>query len=584
MTTFKEQLAAAPMVDNLVREENPLAIFWEKINPGTSAGKCQTTGGAEGYTPVTSFAAGEDDAYFKKAPFSSGPFTHIYGILKISKIGSKERQTGIWLCRDKSSPVTTQNGYLMRIERQEPSNQSRFTIERWTAGVATVIAEFTSTEFVAGAQIAFTVGNGQLTIWARKSELEEYAEKVSVADTTYSEGYSGLRAKGTGEWCVRDFRTGTISTAGGAEAVSSNYWTMILTDLSGNEINEVRLATERKVIMSLNKPSTAAFSVRPDNPLLAPLFAEDTLLKVYQGSTIRFHGNVVSSELATQEDGSQPSVKVNAADPAWRLSRRILGQSSGGTKYTGDKAKSARKMIVDLNAVSNTSIKLLAEGEYSSGGSGEYIAGPYKQALGCINDLAHGLDGFDWYMEPQEFSAGAIATFQAKVTYGGTSAAVFEHGYGSHSIRKLTYLRDLSGMANVVFHLPDDGFSEVGAEVKTATDAPSIALRNRYEVIADGFSLTDPTIRQNWVNEVVRVRKNPRFIVSATLDVDDRTGRVPQFGTDFWLGDLVAARSVIANNTMFNGAVRVYQIQVDINDNGGATVTPILIDEEGTEL
>ena len=358
---------------------------------------------------------------------------------------------------------------------------------------------------------------------------------------------------------------------------------MILTDLEGNELNEVRQATDRKVVMSLNKPSTAGFTVRPDNPILQSLFADDTLLKVYEDTTLRFHGNVVSSELSTQEDGSAPSVKVNAADPAWRLSRRLLGKSSGGTKFTGDKAKSARKMINELNAEGNTGINLLAEGEYDSEGEGEYIAGPYKAALSCINDLAHGFDGFDWYMEPIEYSSGKIVTFRAAGVYGGSAAAVFEHGYGQKNIRKLSYLRDLAGLANAAYHLPDEGLTE-GAEVKKAEDATSIAHRGRFEVVADGFGLTDATLRQNWVDEVVRVRKNPRFVVSMTLDVDDLTGRVPQLGADFWLGDLVHARSVIAGTTIFNGQVRVYQIQIEINDNGAATLTPILLDEEGTEL
>jgi hypothetical protein len=379
-------------------------------------------------------------------------------------------------------------------------------------------------------------------------------------------------------------------------------WTYVLTDLAGTNIGEVRQATERKVIMSLNKPSTAAFTIRPDNPLMVDLFSDDTLLKVYQGTTLRFHGNVISSELATQEDGSQPTVKVNAADPAWKLSRRISGLSAGGTKYEGDKAKSSWKIINELNAQPghetnpHTGIKLLAESEYSAGGSGSYVAGPYKSSLSCINDLANGFDGFDWYMNPLEgetatvssWTTTLLATYEAKATIGSTAAAVFEHGYGQHNIRKLTYLRDLSGLVNKAYHLPDEGFPEPeqggGAGVKEAADAPSVEHRGRYEAIADGYGLTDATLRQNWVDEVVRVRKNPRFVVSMTLDVDDNTGRVPRFGTDFSLGDLVVARSVINATTMFDGQVRVYQVQVDLNDSGTGTVTPVLIDEEGTEL
>lgn len=365
---------------------------------------------------------------------------------------------------------------------------------------------------------------------------------------------------------------------------------MVLTDLDGVALNEVRQATERKVVMSLNRPSTAGFSVRPDNPILKPLFTEDTLLKVYEDTMLRFYGNVISSELATQDDGSTPTIKVSAADPAWKLSRRLLGLSSGGTKYEGDKAKSACKMINELNTDTvtystnpETGIKLLAEAEYEAGGSGTYVAGPYKAALSCINDLAHGLDGFDWYMAPLDNAAKKIVTFEASAVYGGEVSAVFEHGYGQKNVRKLSYVRDLSGLANKAFHLPDEGLTE-GGEVKSASDATSIEYRGRYEAVADGFGLVDGTLRQNWVDEVVRVRKNPRFVVSMTLDIDDDTGRVPQLGTDFWLGDLVQARSIISSTTMFNGKVRVYQIQVELNDAGAATITPILIDEEGGEL
>lgn len=580
------ELAAAAVTDSLVRTENPIGAPWVKMNPGTTAGKCQTTVGSEGYTPATSFAGGEDDAYYSTKAYASSATSYVFGRFTVSRIGSNERQTGVWLLRDEAKPVETQSGYCLRGERTAVANETKWTIEKWTAGAVEVLKELKTTDYIAGAQIAFVVGNGKLSMWGRKNELEEFTERMSVSDSTYTKGYSGLRAKGLGEWCIRDLALGTMTETGIAahEVSGRTAWSMVLTKLDGTELNEVRLAKERKLVMSLNKPSTAAFTVRPDNPLLEPLFAEDTLLKVYQGTTLRFHGNVVSTELATQEDGSQPSVKVNAADPAWRLARRVLGQSAGGTKYTGDKAKSAYKMINELNGVGSTSIKLLAESEYDSEGSGEYVAGPYKVALSCINDLAHGLDGFDWYMEPIEYTSGNIVTFQAKGVYGGSAAAaVFEHGYGQHNVRKLSYLRDLSGLANVAFHLPDEGFTE-GAVVKTASDATSIATRGRYEAVADGFGLSDATLRQNWVDEFVRVRKNPRFVVSMTLDVDDLTGRVPQLGTDFWLGDLVKARSVISEMTMFNGQVRVYQIQVEINDNGTATVTPILIDEEGTEL
>lgn len=367
-------------------------------------------------------------------------------------------------------------------------------------------------------------------------------------------------------------------------------WTFVLTNLAGTEIGELVQASERKVTMALNRASTASFSVRPDNPMLSDLFADDRLLKVYEDKTLRFYGPVVTSELSTQDSGSAPTIKVNAADPAWKLSRRLLGLSSGGTKYEGDKAKTARKMINELNTDlvnyptnPDTGIFLLPESSYSAGGSGTYVAGPYKSALSCINDLAHGIDGFDWYMDPLDGVAGKMATFEADGTFGSEVGAVFEHGVGQKNVRKLSYVRDLSGLANKAFHIPDEGLTE-GSEVKVGADAASIEHRGRFEIVADGFGLTDAGLRQNWVDEVVRVRKNPRFVVGMGLDIDDGYGRVPKFGEDYWLGDLVFARSRINGVTMFSGKVRVYQIQVEVNQAGTGTVTPILIDEEGSEL
>lgn len=374
-------------------------------------------------------------------------------------------------------------------------------------------------------------------------------------------------------------------------------WTYVLTNLSGKMLAEVRNAGERKVTMALNRASTASFSVRADNPVVNSLYADDTLLKIYEDKTLRFYGPIVSAELATQGAGT---VQVNAADPAWRLSRRISGQSKGGTAYTGNSAKVARKILAELMTFSEElynphhGIKLKAESEYTGGGEISYTAGPYASSLTCLNDVANTLSGFDWYMAPIEgetanvtnksgsWTTPLIAEFEAETTYGGEAGAVFEYGYGQKNVRNMTYTRDLSILGNKAIHLPDDGL-ETGS-VKEKIDIESVEHRGRFEAIADASGLNDSTLREKWLDAFIRVRKNPRFVVSMALDIDDGSGRVPQIGADFWLGDIVQARSVIDGTTLFNGKVRVYQIQVDINQAGTATVTPVLVDEEGGEL
>lgn len=379
-------------------------------------------------------------------------------------------------------------------------------------------------------------------------------------------------------------------------------WTYILTDLLGNELGEITNATARTVSLGLNRAATASFTVRDDNPFATELFANDTILKVYEGTTLRFNGDVVSTELASGE-GSSATIRVNAANPAWKLARRITGWSSGGKVYEGDKAKSARKMINEANGPKDesggdrgnphTGIKLLSEASYVAGSS-KYIAGPYRPTLTCINDMAHTLTGFDWYISPIEgesavvtntvgsWTTPLIGLFEANNAFGSNKGVVFEYGAGQHNVKSISYVRDLSDLTNHAIHLPDDPETEATLH---KFDAASQSYRGRFEATADAFGITEVALREAWLNEVIRVKKNPRYVVSMKLDIDDGTGRVPKLGTDYWLGDIVTARGVInGTTTLFSGQVRVYGVEIEVNEAGTATKTPILIDEEGESL
>lgn len=378
-------------------------------------------------------------------------------------------------------------------------------------------------------------------------------------------------------------------------------WTSILTNLDGSEAEEIRNATSRSLSLGLNRAATASFTVRADNAATVPMFASDKLLKIYEDNTLRFHGNVVSTELASTGTEA-PTVQVTAANPAWRLARRLIGLSAGGTTYTGDKAKSARKIISEINAGAaagsdeynpHTGIKLLGEGSYVAG-SGTYVAGPYRSSLAAINDLAHTLTGFDWYISPLEGSETVMTTnesgswttpligqFEATNAFGASKGVVFEYGYGQKNVRTINYVRDLSDLTNKAYHLPNDLEKEA---VLGELSIPSVVARGRYEAVADAFGLTNTALREAWLDEVIRVKHNPRFVVSATLDIDDGKGRVPQLGTDYWLGDLATARGYIGGAELFNGQVRVYGVEISINEAGTGTHTPILVDEEGESL
>ena len=108
-------------------------------------------------------------------------------------------------------------------------------------------------------------------------------------------------------------------------------WSYVLTALDGTPIGEILNASERKVSLGLSRAATASFQIKAQNPRLLDLYEQDNLLQVWQDSTLRFWGPIVSANYATQEDGTDPTIAVNAVSPAWRLAKRLAGKSGKGT-------------------------------------------------------------------------------------------------------------------------------------------------------------------------------------------------------------------------------------------------------------
>lgn len=357
-------------------------------------------------------------------------------------------------------------------------------------------------------------------------------------------------------------------------------WSFVLTALDGTPIGEILNASDRKVSLGLSRAATASFQIRAQNPRLLDLYQADSLLQVWQDSTLRFWGPVVSANYATNEDGSDPAIAVNAVSPAWRLANRLAGKSGSGTALSGDKADMAKTLIDTTNSESDTGIKTVS---VSSESTGTYTAGPYKPVLDCISELAHGLDGFDWYLRPTTGTSGKIAEFVAGAVIGGTQKdTVFEYGVGRHNIRSMTFIRDLSGMMNRAYHIPDEGADAPGATVIFKQNDASIAYRGLFEGPIDSLGLTDTTLREQWANANIEVRREPRLVVTMTPDIFDpeKPGRVPVFGTDYNIGDFVRARAVMYGTQLFDGYVRVFNVQIEVDDNGRAVAVPTLVDEE----
>lgn len=362
-------------------------------------------------------------------------------------------------------------------------------------------------------------------------------------------------------------------------------WSFILTKKDQTPIGEITNVDDRSCKLNLSRGDQAGFKIRVDHEMVPYIFGEDTLLQVWQDDTIRFNGDILTTQFQSTEDNTPPTIAVTAANPWWRLTRRLCGLSNiqvGDVFGTQSKAKTAADLINTQNSYGATGVGTLGEGAYTSVGSlGTYTSGPYKKVSDAINELATGFDGFEWRLEPVTGHPN-MASFVAANVFGSTRPdCIFEYGCGTHNVRNSSYLRDISNLTNWDAILPENTEPEAGEFAVLSEDATSRAEHGLMMELVENSGIKDGNLRQALVNEVINVKKNPRFVAGMTLDFVDNynPGRVPTLGDDFWIGDIVQARAESYGVLLFNGYARVYGVEVKLDANGQEAVTPILINE-----
>ena len=310
-------------------------------------------------------------------------------------------------------------------------------------------------------------------------------------------------------------------------------WKFVVSTLGGANVGEVTDAFERTVTRALSAPSTAGFKVYANHPLLGALIQGDLNLKCYRNGILTFHGPIGTIELAADDPSVTPTLAVVAADPSWRFDKRVSGKSGTGTLQNGvDRLTIAETAISTSNAdnsgAGETGVRTLGQ---TCGSTAVYYIGPYKKLSEVIGEMGSTLSGFDWRIDPTEWSAGAslvgkIGNFKAANLLGTQRpAAVFEY-QGRANAKTPNFKKTMDKLANSVFSIPDDGpTSALG--VRNVTDAPSIAARGLYEDVVDTSGLAVLALRDAVLNDHILYRKYPQQILTFTPDFDDLTGAGP---------------------------------------------------------
>jgi hypothetical protein len=139
------------------------------------------------------------------------------------------------------------------------------------------------------------------------------------------------------------------------------------------------------------------------------------------------------------------------------------------------------------------------------------------------------------------------------------------------------------GLLNAGYSLPA-GFPDTAqGQVQPDSDTTSIALWGRHEAVVLS-DLTVDDLRRKLVQEHVRVRAQPRQVITFTPVREDTEGGtpVPKFKQDYDLGDIVIFRAANAETgtVRLDGAFRVYGVDLQIDDQGAEQPTLSLVESD----
>ena len=373
---------------------------------------------------------------------------------------------------------------------------------------------------------------------------------------------------------------------------------------------EIFNARDRQISLGLSKIDTAGFSVRSDNRWADALLSLEGFIKIFRNTQLIGYMELLEAQETV--DGSGGKIAISASSPAWKLANRFMEVEYPGTSF-GSGADRGAVAATLINLVNNKFLtdfpgypptlpatpdehrltgNTLVIGDASSH---NYLTGQilseawpipvFKPYLELLNEMSASADGFDWrFMPVENFIDGAwnndpgIAEIWIELTMGTTKPeAIFEFGDGKQNIKTYNRVRSRAQQANSVWHLISN---TPESDPPHAFDSTSASTWGILEDIAQA-DLTNTTYRQQLVDEHVLVRKQPRHTIVYEPTPDYGNGRLPSFGTDYDVGDIVTGRAVSLGYERFNAQFRVWGVEFTIDDNGVET-PKLTLSEQGT--
>lgn len=342
-------------------------------------------------------------------------------------------------------------------------------------------------------------------------------------------------------------------------------WKFALATLDGKSVGEPT-AYGRRVSLGISRVNTFGFRIKGTDQCCEALAAGSSMIKVYDsaGGLITY-GPVIGDD----EEGSAGkgvSVQVAGADLAWRFGKRYVAKdlTGVGTSYNTDSGSIAHAGLTEINTEDATGV-LVGNKDAFVSRSVTYL---WKRYLDELSELGAIEGSYEWGLR---YVDGGAATapdvyldLLSRLGQDRTSTVFLEYGTGRRNCSAYQRARTIDQLATDVWVLGGGGTTIVAA-----SNAAARAGYGRHEDVINYGDIASAALLDALAAAHVAIRRKPRQIWSLTPFAK----KAPKYGVDYVVGDLVSARIVARGRTLLSGTVRIWGVDIEIDELGNERPT-----------
>lgn len=351
-------------------------------------------------------------------------------------------------------------------------------------------------------------------------------------------------------------------------------------------VGEIQNAKERKVQIALNKLDQLSFRLRMDNVLAEQISRCEGFVKGWRNDILQFYGPIITAEEVGDAEGA--SVSVACQSGAWALMNKsyanMVVDPSLGVRTNMDRALIVKGEIDAANAWGETGVSTAAL-PISSAEAVTYTIDQWMPMADLMRTMQTGDNTFDWRMVPinnWDDVAGAVtspkhtAFWAAPVLGTQQDEAIWE--YGKDTRANLQGYRNMVSretQITVAVSLPD-----VSTFYTATADGATMTKWGTLTEIVTRDDITDTTQMADLRFAHIDTRKNPRRITTWEPHIDPTGLRMPDYGFDYEVGDIVHGRGVANDVVRFDGLFRCWGVEFEIMDSGFEKANLVVVEEE----